>query len=249
MAMNRFNLTHASLFSGIGGFDLAAEWAGITNIFQVEKDEFCQKVLNKNFPNTEKYRDIYEFNGTKYNGEIDIISGGFPCQPFSVAGKRKGTKDDRYLWDEMFRVITEVKPSWIIAENVGGLLTIEDGLVFEKCLSDLESENYSTQAFIIPAISKNAPHRRDRVWIVANNNGNGNKGFGVQFGNISKTGQRRKSDEENCNNSWEQNWYEVATEFCRVDDGIPNRVDRLKSLGNAIVPQVAYEIFQGIKKV
>ncbi len=273
----REKINHASLFSGIGGFDLAAGWAGIDNIFQVEKDEFCQKVLAKNFPDTEKYRDIYEFNGTNYNGEIDIISGGFPCQPFSIAGKRKGTKDDRFLWDEMFRVITEVKPSWIIAENVGGLLTIEDGLVFEKCLSDLESENYSTQAFIIPAISKNAPHRRDRVWIIAQNT-NGKRGRGrsessrqilecetakIQIerpnsenGIIANTESillqgfnGRQREVQFRGSSWEQNWYEVATEFCRVDDGIPNRVDRLKSLGNAIVPQVAYEIFKGIKEV
>lgn len=110
-------LTHLSLFSGIGGLDLAAEWAGFENIFQVEIDDFCQEKLTKNFPHVTKYKDIFEFDGTQYNGKIDVVSGGFPCQPFSQAGKRRGKEDDRYLWPEMYRVIQEIKPTYVLAEN------------------------------------------------------------------------------------------------------------------------------------
>ena len=115
-------MTHASLFSGIGGFDLAARNCGIQNVFQVEINEFCRKVLLKNFPETKKYRDIKEFNGTEYYGTIDIISGGFPCQPFSVAGNQRGQEDNRYLWPEMLRVISEIKPAYVVGENVFGII-------------------------------------------------------------------------------------------------------------------------------
>jgi len=160
-------MTHASLFSGIGGFDLAAEWAGFTNVFNCEWEEFPRKVLKHHFPNAEQYADIHDFDATKYNGRIDILSGGFPCQPFSVAGKQKGTEDERHLWPEMLRVIGECQPRWIVGENVRGLVSWSDGLVFETCYSDLENLGYSVQSFIIPACATGAPHRRDRVWIVA----------------------------------------------------------------------------------
>jgi DNA (cytosine-5)-methyltransferase 1 len=160
-------LTHGSLFSGIGGFDLAAERAGIKNIFQVEVDEFCQQVLSKNFPDTEKYKDIYEFDAKKYRGRIDIISGGFPCQPFSQAGKRKGREDERILFPEMLRVIREIEPTWVLAENVYGILTIHNGEYFEEVCSQMEGIGYEVLPIIIPASSINAPHRRYRVWIIA----------------------------------------------------------------------------------
>ena len=160
-------MTHASLFSGIGGFDLAAEWAGFTNVFNCEWEEFPRKVLKHHFPNAEQYADIHDFDATKYNGRIDILSGGFPCQPFSVAGKQKGTEDERHLWPEMLRVIGECQPRWVVGENVRGLVSWSDGLVFETCYSDLENLGYSVQSFIIPACATGAPHRRDRVWIVA----------------------------------------------------------------------------------
>ncbi len=167
-------MTHASLFSGIGGFDLAAEWSGFTNIFNCEWEEFPRKVLKHHFPNAEQYEDIHDFDATNYNGRIDILSGGFPCQPFSVAGQRKGSEDERYLWKEMLRVIGECKPRWVVGENVRGLCNWSNGLVFEEVCSDLEAIGYSVQSFIIPACAVNAPHRRDRVWIVAQNtNGNG----------------------------------------------------------------------------
>ena len=160
-------MNHGSLFSGIGGFDLAAEWSGFTNIFNCEWEEFPRKVLKHHFPNAEQFGDIKEFDATTYSGRIDILSGGFPCQPFSVAGKRKGSEDERHLWPEMLRVIGECQPRWVVGENVRGLVNWSDGLVFETCCSDLEALGYSVQSFIIPACATNAPHRRDRVWIVA----------------------------------------------------------------------------------
>ena len=160
---------HASLFSGIGGFEVAAQWMGWENVFSVEIDKFCQKVLAKHFPNTDKHLDIFNFDGTEYRGTVDVISGGFPCQPFSIAGKREGTSDDRHLWPEMLRVVRNVQPSFVVAENVSGLLTIEDGMVFEQVCLDLENEGYEVQTYRIPACAVNAPHRRDRVWIVAKN--------------------------------------------------------------------------------
>ena len=162
-------MTHGSLFSGIGGFDLAAEWAGFTNLFNCEWEEFPRKVLKHHFPNAEQFGDIKDFNATAYSGRIDILSGGFPCQPFSVAGKRKGSEDERHLWPEMLRVIGECQPRWVVGENVRGLVNWSDGLVFETCCTDLEALGYSVQSFIIPACATGAPHRRDRVWIVAHN--------------------------------------------------------------------------------
>lgn len=161
-------MNHASLFSGIGGFDLAAEWTGWNNVFNCEWEEFPRKVLKHHFPNAKQYEDIKDFDATEYRGRIDVLSGGFPCQPFSTAGLRKGTEDDRHLWPEMLRVIGECQPRWVVGENVRGLVSWSDGLVLETCYSDLENLGYSVQSFIIPACAAgNAPHRRDRVWIVA----------------------------------------------------------------------------------
>jgi len=161
-------MNHGSLFSGIGGFDLAAEWSGFTNLFNCEWEEFPRKVLKHHFPNAEQYGDIKEFDATTYSGRLDILSGGFPCQPFSVAGKRKGSEDERHLWPEMLRVIGDCQPRWVVGENVRGLVSWSNGLVLEACYSDLENLGYSVQSFIIPACATGAPHRRDRVWIVAN---------------------------------------------------------------------------------
>lgn len=179
-------MTHGSLFSGIGGFDLAAHWAGIENIFACEIDEFCTKVLTKRFPNTILYNDIKETSFEQYRGTVDIISGGFPCQPFSIAGKRAGTEDNRYLWGEMLRVVREVTPTWVIAENVRGLLTIENGNTFETVCDDLEISGYEVQSFIIPALSTGAPHKRDRLWIVANRTTIGRDAVRHESRNISE---------------------------------------------------------------
>jgi len=161
------SLRHGSLFSGIGGFDLAAEWMGWENVFQCEKEEFCQRVLRFYWPKARLYGDIRKFDATVFRGTIDVLSGGFPCQPFSVAGRRKGTADDRYLWPEMCRIIREVRPHWVVGENVPGLLAWSKGMVFEQVLADLEAAGYEAWAVILPAAGVAAPHRRDRVWFVA----------------------------------------------------------------------------------
>ena len=160
-------MKHGSLFSGIGGFDLAAEWMGWENVFHCEIAEFPRKILNYYWPNAESYEDIKKTDFTKWCGTVDIISGGFPCQPYSAAGKRLGKEDDRHLWPEMLRVIREVKPQWVVGENVRGLLNWNGGLVFHEVCSDLENIGYEVQAFIIPASGINAPHQRERLWIVA----------------------------------------------------------------------------------
>lgn len=283
-------MRHGSLFSGIGGFDLAAEWMGWENVFQVEWDSYCQKVLAKNFPNTKRYGDIREFDGTQYKGTIDIISGGFPCQPFSHAGRRKGKSDDRYLWPEMLRVIDEAKPPFVVGENVDGLVSMANGKVLDGILSDLAIRGYQTEQFIIPASAVMAIHRRDRIWIIAyttsdaiprqiretsKNNGrkitSDDKKIRGQFqtiqydkldavqetysdtyinrleGNSSKPQTSGYINRFREANDWRDYSFESA--ICRTSDGIPNRVDRIKGLGNAIVPQVAYEIFKAIEFV
>ena len=160
-------MNHGSLFSGIGGFDLAAEWMGWTNVFHCEWEEFPRKVLNYHFPKSISYGDIKETDFTIHRGHIDILTGGFPCQPYSMAGRRKGKEDDRHLWPEMLRAIREIQPRWVVGENVRGLVNWNGGLVFEEVQADLENEGYKVQPFILPAAGVNAPHRRDRVWFVA----------------------------------------------------------------------------------
>lgn len=160
-------MTHGSLFSGIGGFDLAARWAGWDNLFNCEIDLFCRTVLKYHFPDTKQYGDIKTTDFTVWRDRIDVLSGGFPCQPFSQAGERKGTEDDRYLWPEMYGVVRVVRPRWVVGENVLGIVNWSKGLVFEQVCSDLEAEGYEVQPFVIPACGVNAPHRRYRTWFVA----------------------------------------------------------------------------------
>ena len=163
-------MRHGSLFSGIGGFDLAAQWMNWTNVFHTEWNEFGQKILQHHFPKSISYHDIIKTDYTIHNGDIDIITGGFPCQPFSLAGKRKGKDDERYLWHEMLRAIQQIRPTYVVAENVRGLLTIDEGMVFEQVCADLEAEGYEVQPILLPAAGVNAPHRRDRIFIVAYSN-------------------------------------------------------------------------------
>ena len=162
-----YKLKILDLFSGIGGFSYAAEKlvGGFETIAFCEQDEFCKKVLNKHWEDVPIYEDVRRLDGKKI--KADVVVGGFPCQAVSTSGKRRGTEDDRWLWDEMFRIIQTTKPKWIIGENVPGLISIDEGFLFGQVLSDLESQNYDVQSFIIPACSQNAPHRRDRIWIVA----------------------------------------------------------------------------------
>ena len=168
-----------SLFSGIGGFELAAEWAGWQNVVSCEINPFGRQVLNHYWPNAYHHDDIktltfekidYELKqrfGENWNADDIILTGGFPCQPYSAAGKRLGKEDERHLWPEMLRVIREVQPKWVVGENVLGLVNWSGGLVFEEVQADLESEGYEIQPYVLPAASVNAPHKRDRVWFVA----------------------------------------------------------------------------------
>jgi DNA (cytosine-5)-methyltransferase 1 len=254
-------MRHLDLFSGIGGFSLAAQnvWKNdYENIGFCDFDPFCQKVLKKNFPNSIIYGDIKKLNAKGI--KADLITGGFPCQPFSHAGKRRGTEDDRHLWPEMLRIIREVSPSWIIAENVGGLVTWNGGLVLNMVISDLEAEGYEVQPFIIPACAVGAPHRRDRVWIIGYAEHDGWDGSkdrkSTQKGARSDQNgkeelvqpSRPNSLRQELTNGWEEDWPTVAARICRMDDGLPNRMDRIKALGNSIVPQVVEKIMQGIKR-
>ena len=276
-------MKHLDLVSGIGGFALAAEtvWPGIEHQF-VEYNPFCQAVLKKHWPSSIIHGDIKSFNpdtecqgrqrtgnnaqgqhgqpNNTYENETPfILTGGFPCQPFSVNGKRAGTDDDRYLWPEMFRVIKLARPTWVIAENVYGIFTWKQGLVLETACSDLEAEGYEVRPFIIPACSKGAPHQRYRVWIIANAGPQRrNEGSNQSVRPEGQEPERKKHKHPD----WERNWQEVAFATCndQMDDGLSRWVDglpysrtswrkeALKGQGNAIVPQVAIEIMRAIKE-
>jgi len=160
-------MKHGSLFSGIGGFDLAAEWMQWENVFHCEWNKFGQQVLKYYWPQSISYNDITKTDFTIHRGRIDILTGGFPCQPYSTAGKRRGKDDERHLWPEMLRAIREIQPRWVVGENVRGLVNWNGGLVFDEVQTDLEAQGYEVQPFILPACGKDAPHRRDRVWFVA----------------------------------------------------------------------------------
>lgn len=162
-------MKHISLFSGIGGFDLAAEWMGWENVAHCEWNPFGQRVLKYYWPNSISYHDITKTDFTIHRGTIDIVTGGFPCQPYSVAGKRKGKEDERHLWPEMLRAIREIQPRWVVGENVRGIINWDGGLVFKEVQADLEAEGYKILPFLLPAASVNAPHERYRTWFVAVN--------------------------------------------------------------------------------
>ena len=154
------------LFSGIGGFSLGLEWAGMSTVAMCEKDPYCRKILAKHWPELTIHEDIRNLDGKKYRNSIDLVAGGFPCQPFSVAGKRKGADDDRHLWPEMLRVIKEAKPRWVIGENVFGFIN----MALDDVQADLEREHYEVRKFVLPAVAVDARHRRDRIFLVAYSN-------------------------------------------------------------------------------
>lgn len=309
-------MNHGSLFSGIGGFDLASDWMGWGNKFHCEWNEFGQKILNYYWPKAESYGDITTTDFTIWNGKIDILTGGFPCQPYSQAGKRRGKEDERHLWPEMLRAIKEIKPRWIVGENVYGIVNWSDGMVFEEVQTQLEDEGYTVQPYILPAAAVNAPHRRDRVWFVAysglqrqakrqkqtmgleqlcekrsstNTKGQQSERLRFKQREISKQKKREfgginceMGNAGNAPNSQrsrpprqeyreaQSGLYTQAGEGCRWEnfptqspvhsgnDGLPTELDgitfpkwrneSIKGHGNAIVPQVAFQIFKAIEE-
>ena len=314
-------LKHLDLFSGIGGFSLGLESAGLVEtVAFCDFDKYCQQVLNKNFPGVPVYGDVKELNYEKLKADgidqVDIITGGYPCQPFSVAGRKKGEEDPRHVWPEMFRLIQELRPTWVIGENVGGHIKL--GL--DSVLENLESEGYSARTFSISASSIGANHKRERVWIVANSRRSSGReqsprdkeSFGLwsfetperstntnqttgsseraetmantesqggrESGHVDKEKrssessstqpQSSSSDVANSDSKrgclWETNrqnaedvrqsprgeetfgWWDIEPRVGRVAHGIPKRVDRLKTLGNSVVPHIPYYIGQAI---
>jgi len=286
------------LFSGIGGFSVGLEATGkFKTIGFCEQDKFCQKVLRKHWSDVPIYEDIKKLDGTKI--KADVLVGGFPCQSFSIAGKQKGKDDERYLWDEMFRVIKEVQPKWIIGENVSNLINISDGQILQGIHNDLESQGFEVQTFNITASSQGAWHKRSRVWIVAANTnsrlsiGENEKIFtrGNTFDNGSsadvsdtdsrlrrRRGAELKSRENEIREFYSKeeeqskqhirskvighnvvlrereknkSWWKIKSELCGVPDGVqyelyPDRANRIKALGNSIVPQIVTEIGNAI---
>lgn len=274
-------MKHLSLFNGIGGFQLAAFYLGWDNVASVEINQFCNQVTKYHFPNCKQYEDIKEFDGIPYKGVIDIISGGFPCQPYSQAGKRLGKADDRHLWPEMLRIIQEVQPCYVVGENVRGITNWNGGMVFNEVQADLEAEGYEVLPFLLPACAVNAPHRRDRIWFVAYNTCS--KSFKKEQKKYSKknrhetyggnkiitnsdSGQqsckeyRQKKSGQFAETSISGNWQDFPTQspVCNGNDGFSLRLDgitfpkwrneTIKAAGNAIVPQIAFEIFKAINQ-
>ena len=307
------------LFSGIGGFSLGLESTGyFETIAFVEKDKFCQQVLKKNFKDIPIESEVRDVKGDRY--AADIITGGFPCQPFSVAGKRKGTDDDRYLWDETIRVIRECKPRWFIGENVEGIINIQEGVVLRQVCDDLEKEGFEVQCIVIPASGIGAWHQRKRVWILAHSNSNRNRNEitgsngeekkiqreyreknsstwkfigtdthdvpntnarlsvreneevqarGNTIDNSSKdvwntesTGLQSSSNRQGKREFWgtstpgvqcQRTWWQIESGICGIPNGLSktldkSRANRIKSLGNSIVPLIARELGLAIIK-
>lgn len=183
-------MNHGSLFSGIGGFDLAAEWMGWDNKFHCDINPFSTKICKYYWPQAVSYDNIKTTDFTVWRGKIDVLSGGFPCQPFSTAGKRMGKEDERHLWPEMLRAIREIQPQYVVGENVRGIASWSDGLVFKEVCSDLESQGYEVQAFLLPAVGINAPHKRDRFYFVAKNTNQDGWGSNERKEESQEWGQR-----------------------------------------------------------
>ena len=260
--MNHDELTHLDLFSGIGGFALAANAAGFRTVGFCEIEPYAQQVLREKFHTYSKperlqgstgeglsgtggasiksprlHSDIYKLDGRDYAG-VTVLTGGFPCQPFSVAGQQRGAADDRHLWPEMLRVIKEARPTWIIGENVPGIIPME----LDNCISGLEACGYEVQPLVIPACAVDAKHRRDRLWILAHraNERSPRRNAGNEYaGDVGQPPYAWKNEEQ---------WF-AESGMGRVANGIPARVDRLKGLGNAIVPQVAEPFFHWIRQI
>lgn len=269
-------MNHGSLFSGIGGFDLAAEWIGWNNVLQCENDKFCQTILNYYWPKAILYENIKTTNFKFWRGKINVLTGGFPCQPYSQAGRRKGTEDDRHLWPEMLRAIREIQPCWIVGENVYGLINWNGGLVFEEVQADLEAEGYQVQPVILPACGKDAPHKRERIFFIAyakpkrleredRKRMEGTIQFAKQVASDTQNQGLERTNSKRGTRTRRQynkpNWERFPTQppVCSRNDGLPFELDgitfpkwrneSIKAYGNAVVPQIVFEIFKVIDKM
>ena len=233
------------LFSGIGGFSIGLEDAGFETVAFCEIEDYPRAVLRKHWPNTPIYRDVRQLTGDQLRADgvfPNVIVGGYPCQPFSHAGVRRGAEDDRHLWPEVYRLVKEIRPAWGIFENVAGHISM--GL--DEVLSDLEAEDYAARPFVIPACALNAPHRRDRVWIVARNLGNttgklcngdanANNKKVLSKVKLSSSIQPRRPSLSKDGVGW---GFEAEPNVGRVANGVSRTTHRLKALGNAVVPQI-----------
>lgn len=227
-------MTFGSLFSGIGGLDLGLEWAGMECAWQSEIDLYASRVLAKHWPHVRNYGDIKAIDPATLP-PVDLVCGGYPCQPFSYAGDRKGAADNRHLWPVMLKVIEVMRPSWVLCENVDGHVTM--GL--DQVLSDLESRGYAGQAFVVPACAVDAPHRRYRVFIVSHVEG-------IAVEEPKMVGQEEIHGEVlresgRMGGGARVGWQTDQPSMVGMVDGVPNWVDRCRALGNSVVPQVAYE--------
>ncbi|NOY72939.1 MAG: DNA cytosine methyltransferase [Gammaproteobacteria bacterium] len=280
------------LFSGIGGFSLGLERAGMETIAFCEIEPYPRKVLEKHWPNTPIFKDVRKLDGKQFRGTVELICGGFPCQPFSVAGKQRGKEDDRHLWPEMLRLVKEIRPTWVIGENVAGFIR----MALDDVLLDLEAEGYTTQSLVIPACAVGAVHRRNRVWIIGHAEHNGHitepklqsdeapspewitqkqdkaeqlegasrstnesclrrgEGSEQQYNDPRFMEERGKGGrDEGCfrknRNDFKPIRTPVESPICHRDDGLPDRVARLKALGNAVVPQIPELIGRAIMEI
>jgi DNA (cytosine-5)-methyltransferase 1 len=252
-------LSKLSLFSGIGGDDLASEWAGITTVCHSEINPFCQQVLKKHWPNIPIIGDVHDVTKEKIKEvtgleRIDIISGGFPCQPVSKAGQRRGKEDDRWLWPEMFRIIREIKPTWVVGENVDGLVNMG----IKDILLELESIGYRSQSFLIPACAVGAIGIRNRIFIIAYS-GSDFSTFRIFNRDGNQTEEWNNNSEIRCEDReflkvasipnrgiLSEAWEFREPKLVRKDNGISFTLDRIRALGNAVVPQQVYPFYKAI---
>ena len=248
------SLTHFSLFSGIGGIDLAAEWAGFEPVGQCEFADYPTKVLEKNWPDVQRWRDVRDVTADSIRErgirDITLLSGGFPCQPHSLAGKRQASDDERDLWGEYARIICEVKPRWVLGENVTGLLSSEDGRFFGRVLRDLAGLGYSVGWSCYPASTVGALFQRSRVFIIACSHSYGLQGVVSELFQTDESHIIKRPPSEDIGAAislW--NGKITNTNGIRTGDGIPNWMDRIKCLGNSVVPQQVYPILKAIADI
>ena len=251
-------MNHLSLFTGIGGIDLAAEWAGFETVGQCEWADYPTKVLEKHWPDVARWRDVREFTADKFREqtgikEVTLLSGGFPCQPHSLAGKRQSSSDERDLWPEYRRIIGEIRPKWILAENVRGLLTSESGRFFRGILRDLSDLGFDVGWCTYPAVWVGAIHRRERVFIIAHaDSSRRNRWSGDTIKHNEKNPKRGEGSNRHFKNlleSFNPDRWEAEPVVLRKNIRVPNGMDRLKCLGNAVVPQQVYPILKAIAEI